>query len=502
MNRPMRRVIAILLGCFTILFIQLNRIHVFQAEALVDHPANTRSIQRDFNRPRGRILTRDDVVVARSEQLVGQVLAQQRVYPEGELYAHSVGFQSVNFGAAGVEREYNDALIGRTPGQELSGLTDLLSGNNPIGDLRLTIRHDVQQRARTALGDRRGAVVALDPLTGEIFSLWSFPSFDPNRIAVNDGGLANEAWTELVNAEGNPLRAKAYRDIFFPGSTFKVVTAAAALDNGVVSTIAPEFPVVDAYTPPLIERSIANFGGSSCGGNLIELLVVSCNTAFAEMGTELLGPDAMIEAAEAFGFNQTPPIDLPEPVASIFPTDFGELVRPGDAEIPAGAFEDSGALAQSSIGQNSVSATPLQMALVAAAVVNDGEAPVPHVLLQVEDAESGDATSSFRNGTWTRAMSSQTAGDLTGAMIEVVERGTGRGLAVDGLVVGAKTGTAQLGADATSTHAWVVAFAGRAGERPELAVAVLVEGSEGAGEQTGGGVAVPIAREILAEFFS
>jgi peptidoglycan glycosyltransferase len=497
----MRRVIAVLLGCFTILFVQLNRVQVFQAEELVDNPANTRTIQRDFNRPRGRIVTSDDVVVARSEPLVGQFFAQQREYPEGELYAHTVGYHSFTFGAEGVEREYNDELIGRTPGQELSGLTDLLGGTNPIGDIRLTLRHDLQTQARASLGDRRGAVVALDPVTGEIFAMWSFPSFDPNRIAVNDGGLANEAWTELVQADGNPLRAKSYRDIFFPGSTFKLVTAAAALDSGVVSTIAPEFEVTDAYVPPLTERAISNFGGSSCGGNLVELLVVSCNTAFAQVGAERLGPTSMVDTAQGFGFNAEPPVDLPLPVASAFPTDFGDLVTEGDEQIPAGIFEDTPALAQSAIGQNNVSATPLQMALVAAAVVNGGQVPVPHVLDQVEDSDTGRATREFADQTWMRAMSGDTAADLTGAMIEVVRRGTGRNLAIDGLVVGAKTGTAQLGADSSSTHAWVVAFAGRPEGRAEIAVAVLVEGSEGTGEQTGGGVAAPIARDLFVQFF-
>ncbi len=501
MNRPIKHVVIVLLLCFTALFVQLNRIQFYGAEALVDNPANTRTIQRDFNRPRGRIVTRDDVVVAVSEPTPGGFFAEQRVYPEGELYAHVAGFTSFTFGAEGVEREYNDALIGRTATQELSGFTDFLGGTNPIGDVRLTIRHDLQALARDGLAERAGAVVALDPATGEILAMYSYPSFDPNRIADNDGGLANEAWTELVNTEGNPLRAKAYRDIFFPGSTFKVVTAASALENNQVSVIAPEFEPADSYLPPLTERAISNFGGGTCGGNLIELLVVSCNSGFAQIGAELLGPDALIASAQRFGFNSAPPIDLPLPVESNFPTDFGALVTPSSPEVPAGVFEDTPALAQSAIGQNDVSATPLQMALVAGAVANGGQVPIPHVLLEVVDAESGSAVQDFDRGTWTTAMSAGTSELLTGAMVDVVERGTAQGLAIDGLVVGGKTGTAQLGTDPPRSHAWIIGFAGRPGERAEIAVAVLVEGQEGSSEQTGGRVAAPIARSILERFF-
>jgi peptidoglycan glycosyltransferase len=344
-------------------------------------------------------------------------------------------------------------------------------------------------------------VVAIDPIRGDILAMYSNPTFDPNRVADNDGGLANEAWTELVEAEGNPLRAKAYRDIFFPGSTFKVVTAAAALDARLATLDEPVFAEETSYQPPLTERAIANFGGSSCGGSLIELLAVSCNTAFARLGAEQLGPGAMVTTAERFGFNRTPPMDLPLPVASVFPTDFGDQVAGPTPEIPAGVFENSPALAQSAIGQNDVSATPLHMALVAAAVANGGEVPTPHVLLAVEDAESGSPIARFDNEVWTSAMTREAAESLTTAMIEVVDGGTASAMAVPGLVVGGKTGTAQLGTDPPRSHAWVIGFAGRPGEPAEIAVAVLVEGQEGSSEQTGGRVAAPIARALIEGYF-
>ncbi len=500
-NRPLKHVIAVLLGCFTILFVQLNRVQVFDAAALEAHPANTRTIQRDFNRPRGIISTADGVVVAESIDTPGGLFDRQRTYPQGEVYAHIVGFHSFTFGADGVERTYNDALVGRTASQELSGLTDLLEGRNPVGNVVLTIDDDLQRLARSQLGEREGSVVALDPVSGAVLAMWSYPSYDPNLLAANSGTAANEAWTTLVETEGNPIRPRAYQEREFPGSTFKLVTAAAALESGAATMTDPEFEVTDAYTPPLTERPLTNFGGASCGGNLTELVVVSCNTGFGQLAAEQLGPDPMIEQAERFGFNSAPPFDLPNPTESIFPTDYGSLVSSPSDLIPAGVYDNTPALAQAAIGQFEVQASPLQMALVAAAVANGGAVPSPHVVDRIEDSVSLDVVSDNNPGTWQQAMSTANAEALAGAMVAVVERGTAQSVAVPGVVVGAKTGTAQLGTDPPASHAWIVAFAGRPDGPPELAVAVLVEGQEGNPDQTGGGVAGPIARSIIEQFF-
>ncbi|MDH3306414.1 MAG: penicillin-binding transpeptidase domain-containing protein, partial [Acidimicrobiia bacterium] len=351
MNRPLKHVIAVLLGCFTILFVQLNRVQVFDAAALEVNPANTRTIQRDFNRPRGIISTADGVVVAESEETPGALFDRQRTYPQGELYAHVVGYHSFTFGADGVERTYNDALVGRTASQELSGLTDLLEGRNPVGNVVLTIDDDLQRLARSQLGEREGSVVALDPRSGAVLAMWSWPSYDPNLLAANSGTAANEAWTELVEADGNPLRPRAYRDIKFPGSTFKLVTAAAALETGAATMTEPEFEATDAYTPPLTERPLTNFGGGTCGGNLTELIVVSCNTGFGKLAAERIGPGPLIDQAQRFGFNSAPPFDLPNAAESEFPDDYGSLVSNPTNEIPAGVYENTPALAQAAIGQ-------------------------------------------------------------------------------------------------------------------------------------------------------
>ena len=212
MNDSLRHVMVVLLGCFTLLFLQLNRTQIFQAEALKDNPANTRTIQQNFDRNRALIVTRDGVVVAISESDSTTTFRHQRSYPEGELYAHTVGYVSFTVGAVGVERSYNTEITGQTPQQQLADLTSLLDPDPESGTLTLTLDHDLQEAARRALGDRPGSVVALDPRTGAILALWSWPSFDPNRIAINNGIESNNAYSELLAANGNPLRARAYRD--------------------------------------------------------------------------------------------------------------------------------------------------------------------------------------------------------------------------------------------------------------------------------------------------
>ncbi len=498
-DRPLKHVTVVLLLCFCALFAQLNRIQVFQAEELKDDTSNTRTVQRDFSRPRGPIVTSDGVVVARSITVDGP-FGIERQYPEGDLYAHVAGYLSFTVGADGVERSYNDELTGRTPALELSSLAQVLGDAETTGEVVLTLRDDLQRVAKEQLGNRPGSVVALDPRSGAVLAMWSAPSFDPNPLASQDGATANAAYAALLEQEDNPLRSRAFRDIYFPGSTFKVITASAALSSGVATLGEPVFPIVDGYTPPLTSRPIANFGGRSCGGNLLELLRASCNSGIAQLGAELVGPQEMVRAAQAFGFNVVPPFDVPGAVASKFPTDYGSLLDEPTPELPAGVYEDTPSLAQASIGQNDVSASPLQMALVAAAIANGGRMQTPHVVAEVRNVQ-GRAVSVTENSTWQTAVDAGVATELRIAMIEVVERGTGSVVQTPGLIVGGKTGTAQLGTDPPKSHAWFIAFAGYEGQVAELAIAVLVEGQEGASEQTGGRVSGPIAKAIIDAYF-
>ena len=499
MNRQIRALMAVIVLLYAALFVKLNQIQLIDSPSLNSRPDNTRQIERDFNQPRGQIRTIDGVVVARSDESAGR-FAYQRVYPEGDLFAHAVGSYSYLFGADGVERTYNDELAGEIPALKLRSFTNLFETYTAVGDVVLTLRADLQRVARRELGDREGSVVALDPRTGGILALWSFPSYDPNLTSSNDATVARAFREELDRNPDKPRLARTYRERFAPGSTFKVVTASAGVESSKVTATDPSYPRVSSYTPPLTSRPIRNFDGATCGGTLVEILRVSCNSAFAQLGAETLGPEPMIRAAEQFGFNATPPIDLTRPVSSVFPTDYGTRVSAGPTPSSADVYENSAALAQSSIGQNSVAASPLQMALVAAAIANRGAIMTPHVMSAVLD-ERGAEVAKYEAAVWKQA-TPPAAADLVGdAMAAVAEAGTAKAIGVPGLVIGAKTGTAQLGGATPRSHAWVIAFAGPPDQPPELALAVLVEGQPGSSEQTGGRVAVPIARELIKAAF-
>ena len=484
MNRQIARLGTALLVAYGLLFLQLNWLTVFNAQDLKDNPDNSRELLRTFDGPRGTISSADGVILAQTvASAPGDRFETQRVYPEGDLFAHSVGFFSLNLGTAGVERTYNDELAGETDELVFERLSDLFVDRSRNEDLTLTLRKDVQEVAKAELGEQQGSVVVLDPRTGAILAMWSFPSFDSNLLADHDTATATAVQVFLDASPDKPLLAKSYRERYFPGSTFKVITASAGVQSGQVTATTPVYPVTNEYIPPQTNRPIRNFGGSSCGGDLFQILKVSCNTAFAQMGVDL-GPDTMISTSEAFGFNRDIPIDLPDPARSNFPTDF-------DQNLPA--------LAQSSIGQNDVSATPLQMAMTAAAIANDGSVMTPHVLAETRDDE-GSVVSTFEPSEFQRAVDPSTASVLRDGMIGVVgPGGTAQRLAIEGFVVGGKTGTAQLGTEIPSSHAWIIGFAGPPGLPAQVAVAVIVEGQPGASEQTGGRVAAPIARAVMLQ---
>lgn len=481
MNARIRRLGVALSVCYLAVFAMLNYIQVYAADDLNERPENTDRFRRDYARNRGTITTADGTVIAESVPSDDEFNFLRR-YPEGELFAGVTGFFSFEFGADGLERSYQEELVGDTAEQQLRGFADLFVGEEQVGNLRTTLRADLQRVARDQLGRQNGSVVALDPRTGAVLALWSFPSYDPNALAGHDFEAVRTARAFLAPDDPNsPLRISSYEDRYFPGSTFKVVTGSTGVDTGRVTPEEPVYPDVTSYTPPQTTRPLQNFGGSTCGGALFEILARSCNTSFAQMGVENLGPDVSVEGAEQFGFNDTPPLDLPDPVPSVFPTDFTD-------NLPA--------LAQASIGQNDVQATPLQMALVAAGVANDGVIMAPYVVEELRDRD-GEVIETHDDEVWRQPISAGSAATMRQAMVGVVEGGTASSLAIPGLTVGGKTGTAQLGTDPPSSHAWMIAWAGPAGGEPEIAVAVLVEAQPGVSETTGNTAAGPIARAVI-----
>ncbi len=478
MIRRLRVLVGIVLVLWLALFVQLNLVQLGRGEELRAHPLNSRDVERDFTRARGPIVTVDGEIIARTVEVEGD-LERLRVYPDGPLYAHVTGYLSFAYGATGLERAFNDELAGATAAQRLGSLQAVLSTEARLGTVISTVDSRLQRAARDALGDRRGSVVAIDPTDGAIRALWSTPTFDPNELSSHDLAAVDAARRRLLDDPANPLRSRAYAETFFPGSTFKIVTTAAALASGDVTPTTPRFAPTDAYVPPLTDRPIRNFGGSVCGGDLTEALRVSCNTTFAELGVTL-GAEALGDAASAFGFGADPPLGFAEVEASTFPA-------------PEVFDQATPLLAQAAIGQFDVRATPLQMALVAAAVANDGVIAEPRLVADVTTVDG--SLDAGGPAVWRQATGTVISANLREMMRVVATEGTARGLLPEGVTGGGKTGTAQLGDGTEDTHAWIVGFAPF--EAPRLAVAVLVEAVPGSGQQTGGETAAPIARQVL-----
>jgi peptidoglycan glycosyltransferase len=478
MNKQIRSLGVVLMALFVVLFGFLNYWQIVDAEDLNAHPANTRAVVRDFTRARGAIQTADGVVLARSVDS-NDDFKLQRQYPEGALFGPVTGYFSFSFGTDGVERTYNDLLTGRDRKVELRRLGDILLEKDRTANVTLTLTKRLQQVASDALGTRRGAVVALDPRDGAVLAMVSFPSYDPTPLAGHNLDTVRGTWDLLNAAADKPLLPRTFRERYFPGSTFKVVTAAAALANGASPDGPPVFPTRRSLPlPQTAGQSLANFGGGSCGGDIANALRVSCNTAFAQLGLDL-GGVKLGAGAEAFGFNRRPPLDLPNVASSFFPD--GESL---DGNKPA--------LAKSAIGQQDVSASPLQMGLIAAAIANNGTAMVPHVFAEARNSD-GEVVQRFKPRPWAQAVPPPVAAQMRDLMVGVVARGTGRRAAIPNVAVAGKTGTAQTGRD--SSHAWFICFA--PADAPTVAVAVILENQSNVNEVTGGVDAAPIARTVV-----
>lgn len=486
MNGPIRRVAFGLFAMFGVLLSAVTWFQVIEGPDYRDDPRNLRVIAGRAGRERGTIITSDGVVVARSVANPEDPRAFRRTYQEENLYAHVVGYASLLFGDTGLEDAYADVLVSDRD-STISGVINALFGGNlrPEG-LRLTIDHTLQSAAVRALGERRGAIVALDPATGAVLAMVSKPDFDPNALL---GTTASPAGDALDAAADRPLVNRALRETYPPGSTFKIITAAAALDSGAAGP-GTAFPNPVELALPGSTATIRNFDRRRCGPeaeiSLADAFAVSCNTTFAMIGLEL-EPGQLVDTAEAFGFGEAVPLRLPV-VPSVIPP-------------PTAFTDDRPALAQTAIGQRDVRATPLQMALVAAGVANRGWIMQPYLVSEVFDSE-GEVTAQTSPVGWRRGMSPSTADVLADLMERVVTSGTGGRAAVPGIRIGGKTGTAEVPGGAP--HAWFVGFGpveARPGT-PQIAIAVLVEsGGELGANATGGTVAAPIAQQVLAAFF-
>ena len=479
MNRPIRTLAIGCLVLFAMLLINVNYVQVIKANDLNDDSANKRARDAECSRERGPILVGGDTV---AESVPSEdSLKFLRRYRDTELYAPVTGFFSCVYGTSGVENSENSILSGSDGRLFVNRMIDLVGNDQPKGgSVLLTINAKAQQAALDGLkalpGDTKGAVVALDPETGGILAMVTQPTYNPNRIATHDVDAAKRAYDRFNSDPNKPMLNRAAQEIYPPGSTFKLITAATALSNGYT----PETTVKGGTQLDLPQSSdtIQNENGSDCGGTQITLtqaLQVSCNVSFADLGLKL-GADKLRDQAEKFGFNEDVLDELPS-ASSDFPTNIDE---------PQTAL--------SAIGQYNVAASPLQMAMVAAGIANGGAVMRPYVVQQVRSPDL-EVLDEADPQVLHQAILSSVAGDLTQMMVDVVESGTGINAQIPGISVAGKTGTANSSTD-RAPYAWMVTFA--PADSPQVAVAVIVEQTGvDRGEISGNGLAGPIARSVM-----
>ncbi|MCW2666568.1 MAG: Peptidoglycan glycosyltransferase [Frankiales bacterium] len=483
MNGPLRKIALAVLVLFGLLMVNVNYIQVVKAEEYRDDPRNARVLIRQFDRERGPIVvgTGSGQQALASSRETDDRLRYLRTYPGGELYAHATGYSSLVYGTTGLERTEDRLLSGESDEFFVRRLSDYVTGREPEGGrVAVTLLPRAQQAAFDLLGNRRGAVVALDPRTGAILAMVSKPSYDPARLSSHDPAGIRAAYERLSQDRTRPLRNRAIDETYPPGSTFKVITAAAALSQGTVADPETRVASPDTLLLPQTSRPLPNFGGGRCGDGktttLADAMRISCNTAFAQLALDV-GQDALREQAEAFGFGDDKLVVPLNTATSVFPDD---LNPPG--------------LGQSGIGQFEVRATPLQMAMVAAGVANRGEVMEPYLVREVQAADLS-VLRTAEPKVYKRAVSEKVAGQLAAMMELVVADGSGVRAQIPGVRVAGKTGTAQTGGG-RAPHAWFIGFAPV--DDPRVAVAVIVEeGGGGGDEATGGRVAAPLGGEVM-----
>lgn len=471
MNGPIRKVTVFIAVLMAALLANMTVISVVRADSLNADGRNRRVRDAEFSQNRGAILVGTEPI-AESEPRKGR-FPYVRTYPEGETWSSVTGWYSYDYARSGLEQSFNAELAGTSSEQSFERVLDLLAGRRSQGaNISTTLNPAAQRAAVRALGSKRGAAIAMDYTTGEILALVSTPTFDPNRLSTVDLAAQREAWDELLNADDEPLKNRGTREVYPPGSTFKLVTSAAALTDGMSSS--SMIPAGKSYRLPNSTAVINN--ADDCGGSSITLaqaLKTSCNTAYAQLGVRL-GDDKIHAQAQKFGFGATQLADIGA-VASRFP-----------------ANPDAAQTAMSAIGQFEVAATPLQMCMVAAGVANDGVVMEPYIVSQVRGADL-NVLSNHNPRQLSVAMSATDARQLQQMMVGVVQGGTGTRAQISGVTVGGKTGTARSDGK-RPPYAWFVAWA----NDPKVAVAVFVQDSGATTAETSGGrFAGPIAKRVI-----
>ncbi|MEX0985225.1 MAG: penicillin-binding transpeptidase domain-containing protein [Actinomycetota bacterium] len=503
MERRIRRLGLAFVLLFSLLFAQVAYVQVIAADRIANQQGNAaRQIRAEYQTERGRILAADGrTVLAESvEAPAGSVYAFERAYPKADVYGHITGYYSRLFGRSGLEQAMNPYLSGDADELVAANLTDLILGKPKKGGTVITtIVPRIQLAARRALGSRRGAVVAINPRTGDVLAVWSNPSFDPTPLSVGTGVDMTAAWEALNADPEKPLLSKAFEELYLPGSTGKLVTATAALQNG----YGPQqtWPNPRILDLPTTRDDLENFGGSLCNGGSAKVTMAqafqqSCNVTFGEIGLEL-GADRLTQMARDWGFCPTLPPERVDCDGDTIPFALG--VENGHYPEASYFAERIPAIAYSAVGLDNVLTNPLHLGLITAAIANGGTLYEPRIVTEIRDAQ-GQVVKEFAPRAYGHPISSGTAATMQAMMLSVTQGGTASstfsGFGVD---VAGKTGTATNG-EGRAPNAWFTAFApAGATDTPTIAVTVIVlDGGDLGSEATGGREAAPIAREVIA----
>jgi peptidoglycan glycosyltransferase len=481
-NKPLRR-IAIFCGILILaLLLRDNWLQSVKADSLNTNEHNRRVLIERYSHPRGNIIV-DGKPVTGSAKTDGSDFKYKRTYKDGPMWAPVTGFASQAFGSNQLENLDDGILSGNDPRLFFDRTLSMFTGKEEKGgNVVTTLNADAQTAAFKGLGNKKGAVAAIDPSTGKILALASTPSYDPSKIAGNSTADSN-AWASLQpdKDKDDPMLNRALRQTYPPGSTFKLVTAAAALEDGTVTDPDAKTDSPLPYVMPGTTTKLVNEGNLPCENAPLRLaLEVSCNTVFGHLGAEL-GKDKMLTEAKKFGFNAT--VDTP--------------VRTAASEFPTNPNASQTAL--SSIGQFDTRATPLQMAMVASAIANDGKLMKPYMVDQLR-APNLDTIDKTEPQEMSQPLSPENAQKLQSMMESVVNspQGTGANARIQGVTVGGKTGTAQHGENNDQNpYAWFVSYA-KTGSGSPVAVAVVVEDDNANRDDiSGGGLAAPIAKNVM-----
>jgi peptidoglycan glycosyltransferase len=481
-TRELKRVSIVVFLMFVALFASTTTIQFFQADNLANDARNARTIYASYDTERGAILVGGQPVA--ESVPTDDEFKYQRVYPQGPLYSAVTGYYTLGQGSSQIEQSLNDYLSGTSDSQFLEYLNRLVTGQNPQGaSVELTIDPVVQQAAYDALGSYQGAVVAIEPSTGRILAMVSKPDFDPNTLAVHDTQAVLDTYDTLLAAPGDPLINKTINDLNPPGSTFKIVTTSAALQNANLPIDHTE-PNLARLPLPGSDSTVSNAGGGTCGGgdqvSIATAFILSCNIPMAELGMEM-GEQPLADMAKAFGFGSelTVPMDVS---TSVYPRGLD------DAQLALSAF-----------GQGSDVATPLQIAMLSAAVANGGKLMTPNLVDAIQ-APDLSVLESFEAKELSTPLTSTTASQLSQLMVEAVDNGAATNARIDGVSVAGKTGTAENGEGDPYTL-WFTGFA--PADNPRVAVAVVVEDGGGLGQSgSGNELAAPIAQRVLEAVLS